>query len=130
MALATFGATADLLGDRYFPTGYSAEVTDAATDAIEEVANELGMYVRAAKVEPEDITAGHAEAAYNWLQNAVLLGAAARFASRVGLADPDTIDQWREDYQGMVVALRSNANVILASVSTRKSRVRTSPCYR
>lgn len=124
MAVATFGVTGTMLDDRFFGSGLGTRATEIADDVIAEVAAELEVHIRAAKVEPDEITEGHSPRAYRWIQNALAKGAAAELATRIGSADPDVVENWREDFRRYVGELRSNSNVILGDITTRGRKSR------
>ena len=125
MAAPTFGATHALLSDRFFGgTGITTpRLQTVATDAIAEVAAEVARKLRAVKVEPDSITAGHAADAYKWCQSTILYGAAAEYLRRTAQGEEVPVaEAWEAKYQGFLSELAREPTTVLGDLSAFKSR--------
>jgi len=121
MASSTFGATAKALEDLYFP-GRITESTEAgpeqAEKKIDEIAGDVAVELRQAKIRPEDITEEGSPNAWKWLTRTILLGAAAQYGRVAATHSVDVFDDWDRKFEARMERLRADPKSVLDDVPT------------
>lgn len=118
---STFDATTTLLEKRFFNgVGVLSDTrsSDMAGECITEIAAEVSRALRAVKVEPDQITEGHAPDAYAWATETILYGAAAEFLRRRPSGDvPQVATDWDEKYRRRLEQLGREPQVVLGDAA-------------
>jgi hypothetical protein len=122
VAVETFGVTYSTLSERYFPNGITtSDSQTAATQAIATVAAEVETLLRSHNVNPDEVIEAHAPMSYRWLQNTIMIGAAAEFGLTNAGDATEVVAFRREDFRQAMGRLRNKPHEALVDLAQRRA---------